>query len=66
MCSIKKEGGVVRFVTLQGFSMTRGSTISQADRRSCPARDIRCIDERIVVAELRLPETSISVCRFHP
>ena len=30
----------------------------------CYARGIQCIDERVVAAKQRLPETSISVCCF--
>ena len=48
------------------LAVARGPTMSQANRLICPTRGIQCIDERIVVAKQRLPETSISVrCFIH-
>ena len=46
------------------LAVARGSTMSQADRLTCPTRYVQCIDERIVVDKQQLPETLISVCCF--
>ena len=70
ICSIKKKRGVYALlrcevlVWVAFLAVARGSTMSQADRLTCPTRYVQCIDERIVVDKQQLPETLISVCCF--